>query len=201
MDWWEGQGQSLDTESFDSGVKGTAVKATGTSGQGWVGGGWACGRQGARNVVETDRVHVYCPAEVLQQEGGWGGEEAAQAETIYLEHEEQLGREANSATFQGQVGCEEGMPSAKAACLLPPTSEFSPTVLAQSRTSWPAIPTASPPLGATLPSGKPHRIAGLSTAEYMVTTHHVPGIAQSFHLMAMGDRGVLHFSEVKTMQP
>lgn len=71
---------------------------------------------------------------------GLGEEEAAQAETIYLEHEEQLGREASSAAFQGQVGREEGMPSAKAAsspCLLPPTFpaalESGPAVAAQSR--------------------------------------------------------------------
>lgn len=37
---WGGQGQSLDIERFDSGVKGTAVKATGTSGWGWA---WAGG--------------------------------------------------------------------------------------------------------------------------------------------------------------
>lgn len=35
----EGQGPSLDIESFDSEVKGTAGKAMGTSGQGWAGGG------------------------------------------------------------------------------------------------------------------------------------------------------------------
>lgn len=52
---------------------------------------------------------------MLQQEEGWGENEAAQAETIYLEHKEQLGREASSAAFQGQVGREEEMPGAKAA--------------------------------------------------------------------------------------
>lgn len=44
-------------------------------------------------MVETDRP-VYCPAEVLRQEGGW--EEVPRVETIYLGHEEQLEREANT---------------------------------------------------------------------------------------------------------
>lgn len=71
---------------------------------------------------------------------GLGEEEAAQAETIYLEHEEQLGREASSAAFQGRAGREEGMPGAKAAsspCLVPPifpaALESSLAIVAQSR--------------------------------------------------------------------
>lgn len=85
---------------------------------------------------------------------GLGEEEAAQAETIYLEHEEQLGREASSAAFQGQVGREEGMPSAKAAsgpCLVSPTFpaalESSPAVVAQSRARCQPFPPQSPAWG------------------------------------------------------
>lgn len=80
------------TERALTGVKGTAGNATGTSGclrregvpvAGWEPGMWW------RQIGP-----VYCPAEVLRQEGGW--EEVPRAETIYLGHEEQLEREANT---------------------------------------------------------------------------------------------------------
>ena len=100
---------------------------------------------------------------------GLGEEEAAQAETIYLEHEEQLGREASSAAFQGQVGREEGMPSAKAAsgpCLVPPTFpaalESSPAVIAQSRARCQPFPPPVPSLGLPFPLGQPTRLQVLS---------------------------------------
>lgn len=85
-------------------------------------------------------------------------------ETIYLEHEEQPGREVSSAAFQGQVGCEEGMPGAKAAsgpCLLLPAS-LQPQNPAprprQGRRS--AISSPHPQLRAALPSGMPHQTSG-----------------------------------------
>lgn len=93
------------------------------------------------------------------------------------------------------------MPSARAAsspCPLPPTSDFSPTVLPRAELVAQLFPLLVLSLGLPFSVGSPTKLQGLSTAEYMVTTHHVTGIAQSFHLMAMGDRGVLHFSEVKT---
>lgn len=90
--------------------------------------------------MEIDRARVYCPAEVLRQEGGWE-EEAAQAETIYLGHEEQLGREASAvAAFQGQVRCEEGLSGAKAAAV---TASCLPTGPAASPTSRPTAPAPS----------------------------------------------------------
>lgn len=71
---------------------------------------------GSQGLVERDRAGVYCPAGRGVATGrGLGEEEAAQAETIYLAHEEQLGREASSAALQGQVRREERMPGANAA--------------------------------------------------------------------------------------
>lgn len=86
---------------------------------------------GREPVVETDRARVYCPAEVLQQEEGWGGGGSSGGNNLSRARGI-AGEEASSAAFQGQVGCEEGMPHAKAAsslCLRLPTTfpgEFSP---------------------------------------------------------------------------
>lgn len=125
---------------------------------------------------------------------GLGEDEAARAETIYLEHEEQLGREASSAAFQGQVGREEGMLGAKVAsspCPLPTPSPHLPCSLGMQpsshhpgRSPLSATPLVSR-LGLSFPVGHPTRPYVLSTAGCMVHPHHVPGIARSFHLMTM----------------
>lgn len=123
---------------------------------------------------------------------GLGEEEAAQAETIYLEHEEQLGREASSAAFQGQVGREEGMPSAKAAsgpCLVPPPPSLQPwnPALLSSPRAEPVVSHShpSPQLGAALPIGTAHQTAGFICCCMYTAPRHMPGIVRSFHLMTM----------------
>lgn len=60
-----------------------------------------------------------------------------------------------------------------------------PAVLAQSGALWSATPSPSSQLGLPFSVGSPTGLPGGATAEHMVTTHHVPGIAQSFYLMAM----------------
>lgn len=96
---------------------------------------------------------------------GLGEEEAAQAETIYLEHQEQLGREASSAALQGQVrprnGClvrtQPAVP-APAPCF-PAALESSPSFLTR------VIVSRSPvlvPCSAACPSGLPHQTAGFT---------------------------------------
>lgn len=97
------------TESFDSGVKGTAVKATPQAHLATAGLEEDEPVAGREPVVETDRACVYCPAEVLQQEEGWGGGGSSGGNNLSRARGI-AGEEAISAAFQGQVGCEEGMP-------------------------------------------------------------------------------------------
>lgn len=111
-------------------------------------------------------MFIALPAEVLQQEEGWGEEEAAQAETIYLEHEEQLGREASSAALQGQVRCEERMPGASAASspwLLPPASPlpWNPALPSSAGSSVSRCPVLIP-CSAAFPSRLPQQTAGFT---------------------------------------
>lgn len=83
------------TERALTGVKGTAGNATGTSGR-RTKGGCACSRLGARDVVETDRAQFTVQRRCCDRKAA-GEEEVPRAETIYLGHEEQLEREANTA--------------------------------------------------------------------------------------------------------
>lgn len=155
MEGWEGQGQSLDTESFDSGVKGTAVKATGTSGQGWVGGGWACGRQGARDVVETDRVHVYCPAEVLQQEGGWGRRRQRRRKQFIWSTRNSWGGRPTLPLSKAKCDVRKGCPVPKrpVSCLPPRTSV--PLSLPRAEPVGQPFPRLVLRLGPPFPVGSP----------------------------------------------
>lgn len=84
------------TEGALTGVKGTAGNATGTSGcRLTTEGGCACSRLGARDVVETDRAQFTVQQRCCDRKAA-GEEEVPGAETIYLGHEEQLEREANT---------------------------------------------------------------------------------------------------------
>lgn len=122
---------------------------------------------GSQRLVERDRAGVYCPAGRGVATGrGLGEEETAQAETIYLEHEEQLGREASSAALQGQVRREERMPGASAASsprLLPPASPlpWNPAPLSSAGSSVSRSPVLIP-CSAAFPSGLPQQTAGFT---------------------------------------
>lgn len=83
------------TERALTGVKGTAGNATGTSGR-RTEGGCACSGLSARDVVETDRAQFTVQRRCCDRKAA-GEEEVPRAETIYLGHEEQLEREANTA--------------------------------------------------------------------------------------------------------
>lgn len=83
------------TERALTGVKGTAGNARGTSGR-RTKGGCACSRLGARDVVETDRAQFTVQRRCCDRKAA-GEEEVPRAETIYLGHEEQLEREANTS--------------------------------------------------------------------------------------------------------
>ena len=100
---------------------------------------------------------------------GLGEEQAAQAETIYLEHEEQLGREASSAALQGHARREERMPGANAASspvscpLLPCCLGIQP--LRPQQGHHQPFPSPRPLLRLPFPVGYPPRQQALPTAE------------------------------------
>lgn len=140
---WQGWGsleQSLETESFDSGVKETDVKATPRSHLARAGpeegepvAGSAPGTWW-RLIGPMFTAQQRCCNRKRGGEGGGssGGNNLSGARGT-------AGEEASFATFQGQVECEEGMPSARAAsslCLWLPIP----------RSLWPqnSVPLSSP---------------------------------------------------------
>lgn len=147
-----GQGQSLDTESFDSRVKGTAVKATPRAHLARAGleeGEPVAGGEPGTRWRQIGPVFTAQPRCCNRKRAGEGG--GSSGGNNLSGARGAAGEEASSAALQGQARCVDGIPGAKAASgLRLPTPSRGPVN---------SVPLSSP---TAEPAGQPSPLLALS---------------------------------------